>query len=132
MLWSMTRTRPWPCRAARAAQPPVYPEARVAGPHNGLVPMFNGNLIEDPCDVVANRLYGKSERGGDLRIVEALGDPFQHGALTRREFIERQRLVAGSGVVRLGKKPPRLVDQSRPCRLVGERHMVFAVELNET
>src|ERR1700692_3454743 len=46
------------CPASTRADAPFRgPEACFAGPHNGLVPMFNANLIEDPCDVVANRLY---------------------------------------------------------------------------
>src|SRR5271170_6762823 len=88
MFWSMAQS-------ARAGQPAVYAEAGVAGSHNGLVPMFKTNLIEHPCDMVASRFYRKSERCGDLRVVETLGDPFQHGALTRREFIERQCVVIG-------------------------------------
>ena len=62
---------------------PASPEARFTGKHDRLIAMFDANLVEDPGDVIADRFFRESKRCGELRIVEALGDAFQNGPLTR-------------------------------------------------
>src|SRR5882724_1424837 len=95
--------------STRARQPAVHPEARVAGPNDRLVTMLNADLVENPRDVIANRFFRETERAGNLRIVEALGDSIKDSALAWGEVIERQ-LIAGKSGRRggFGEKPPHL------------------------
>src|SRR5262245_49300436 len=109
------------------------PETGLAGQHDGLIAVLDTNLVEHPRDVVAHRLLREPERGGDLGIVEALGDAFEHRALARSQLIERQHRLAAlrAHAARFVEKALQLREQPWPRRLVGERHVVVAVELDE-
>src|SRR5262245_36360696 len=75
-------------------EPAGLAETRLAGKHDGLITVLDAKLVEHPGNVVANGLLREPERRRDLRVVEALGDTFEHRTLARGQFLERQRLAA--------------------------------------
>src|SRR5262245_66658050 len=100
--------------SALLGEPAGPAETRFAGKHDGLITVLDAELVEHPGDVVANGFLRKPERHRDLRVVEALGDTFEHRPLARGQLIERQSRTAGrGGPARVGEYRPQLVDQAR-------------------
>src|SRR5262245_38071467 len=89
------------------------PETRLARQHDGLITLLDADLVEHPGDVVAHRLLREPQRRGDLRVVEALGDAFEHRALARSQLIEWQRRFAAlrAHAARFGEKALQLREQ---------------------
>src|SRR6476646_2434575 len=113
---------------------PVGPaEACFSSENDSLTTLLNAKLIKDPGNVVADRFLRELEGCGNLRVVETLGDPFKHRTLAGSKFVERQCISVGDAdTLRLCEKVSHLRDQFRPRWLVRERHVVFAIKLNET
>src|SRR5581483_9685674 len=116
------------CPGSASAERAVEAEPGLACAHDRLVTVFDADLVENARDVVAHRLLGQLQGGGNLAIVEAAGNAFEHRTLACRELVERQG--AAGRDLRLRQKFPHLADELRPCRLFGKRHMVLAVEGN--
>jgi hypothetical protein len=74
-----------PCINAPRAEP------GVARPHDRLVTMPDVNLVEHPANMIADSLFGKSEKFRDFRVVEPFCDSFKDGAFARSQIIDRQR-----------------------------------------
>src|SRR5262245_22070210 len=119
-------------RSVLVDEPAAPTEARFTSKHDGLTTLFNAKFVENPSNVVANRFLRKQEGGNNLRVVETLGDAFKHSTLTHSEFVEPQRIASGTvHTIGFGEKASHLGHQLRPSRLVRERHVVLAVELDK-
>ena len=64
-------------------------EPRFAGHDDGLIAVLDPNLVEDPGDVIADRLFREPKQSRDLRVIESFGDGFEHGSFTWRKLTER-------------------------------------------
>src|SRR4029450_7697144 len=94
--------------------------------------MFDADLVKDPRDVVANSLLRGLQRCGNRGVIETLGNSVKDSALTRGKRVERQGTTGTSWeVLRWSKRASHFVDQFFPSRLVCEKHVVIAVELDE-
>src|SRR6185295_3408869 len=120
-------------RSVLVDEPAGPAEARFSSEHDSLTTLLNAKLIENPGDVVADRFPRQLEGRGNLRVVKTLSDTFEHRTLAGSKFVERQCIAVGDAdTFRLCEKVSHLRDQFRPRRLVRERHVVFAIKLNET
>src|SRR6266436_1466174 len=118
---------------AHAGQPAVGAEACFPGQHDCLVTVLDANLVEDPCNMVSDGFFRNAKRCRQLRIVHAFGNSFEDRKLARREFVERQLVAAGGDRGRgFCEKAPDLTHEAWPGWLVGKRHMIFTVDLDET
>src|SRR6202030_1905477 len=57
--------------SALVDEPGGSPEARFACQHDGLISMFDANLVEDPGYIITDRFLRQAKRSGDLRVAEA-------------------------------------------------------------
>src|SRR5579872_3618984 len=53
-------------------------ESGIAGAHNRLIPVLDLNLVEHPGDMIAHGFFRQAESGGDLAVIEPVGDVFEN------------------------------------------------------